>query len=347
MLNKNEILERTNNGLDVFKYYLPGDWILGRNFRNPFYDDKKASCNVYLDKSHSCYRIKDFGDDTFTGDCFFLVAKVKNLDCNNPKDFVEVLRTINNDLSLGLSEVDDDSSSTLQVVRAVAKKVKPVSKSGRVTEAQKGKPFEYDIQSFSAKELAFWAPYGITAKTLKTYNVFSLKEYRSEKDGKPYTLQSSEQEPIFGYMGGKHVKIYRPFSSLRFLHGGDPGENYCFGLKQLPARGDSLFITGGEKDVMTLAAHGFYAICFNSETSNISRDMIQTLSYRFKHIFLLYDVDEAGINASIRHEQKLTDFNIRRFVLPLSGEKGSKDISDFFKNGNTLECFNKLFLDFF
>lgn len=35
------------------------------------------------------------------------------------------------------------------------------------------------------------------------------------------------------------------------------------------AKGDTLFITGGEKDVMSLAAHGFHAICFNSETVTV------------------------------------------------------------------------------
>ena len=46
---------------------------------------------------------------------------------------------------------------------------------------------------------------------------------------------------------------------MRFLYVGDFGDNYCFGLEQLPAKGDLLFITGGEKDVMSLAAHGFHA----------------------------------------------------------------------------------------
>lgn len=73
---------------------------------------------------------------------------------------------------------------------------------------------------------------------------------------------------MFGYKGKRHVKLYRPFSTPRFLYGGSFGENYCFGLEQLPAKGDTLFITGGEKDVLSLAAHGFHAICFNSETNH-------------------------------------------------------------------------------
>ena len=50
MLRKEEILERTSNGLAVFKHYLPGNWRIGRNFLNPLYEDSKASCNIYFDR---------------------------------------------------------------------------------------------------------------------------------------------------------------------------------------------------------------------------------------------------------------------------------------------------------
>ena len=63
---------------------------------------------------------------------------------------------------------------------------------------------------------------------------------------------TSVDEPMFGYMGKQHIKVYRPCSQMRFLYVGDFGDNYCFGLEQLPAKGDLLFITGGEKDVMSL-----------------------------------------------------------------------------------------------
>jgi hypothetical protein len=94
------------------------------------------------------------------------------------------------------------------------------------------------------------------------------------------------------------VKIYRPFSEIRFLYGGLLPENYCFGLEQLPAKGDTLFITGGEKDVLSLVSHGFHVICFNSETSNIPQHIIKKLSYHFKHVVLLYDTDKTRLDTS-------------------------------------------------
>ena len=98
MLRKEEILSRTNNGLLVFKHYLPGDWRIGRHFLNPFYQDKKASCNIYFDRHSGMYKMKDFGNDNYSGDCFFFVGQLKGLDCNRAADFVGILEIIDRDL---------------------------------------------------------------------------------------------------------------------------------------------------------------------------------------------------------------------------------------------------------
>jgi hypothetical protein len=57
--------------------------------------------------------LKDFGNDAYSGDCFDIVCKMKGLDCGNAKDFVEILKTINRDLYLGLDE--DDTSFVVSV----------------------------------------------------------------------------------------------------------------------------------------------------------------------------------------------------------------------------------------
>jgi ABC-type dipeptide/oligopeptide/nickel transport system ATPase subunit len=341
MLSKDELLKRTNNGLDVFRYYVPGQWRVGRNFLNPFYDDHKASCNIYFDRKNGCYRIKDFGNDDFSGDCFFFVGKLKGLDCENSNGFVKILQTINRDLNLGLSEND------MPYLTPALPVTKSDQNPDQTAEPKKAKPFSVNQQSFSSKEILFWKQYGITAELLKLYKVISLKEFQSENnEGKPFSFKSSEQEPIFGYWGKRYIKIYRPFSEIRFLYGGNFGESYCFGLEQLPIKGDTLFITGGEKDVLSLVAHGFHAICFNSETSVIPDTIIRKLTHRFKHIVLLYDVDKTGLESSRKKQQQLSEFGVKSLVLPLSGSKADKDVSDYFKAGNTREDFIQLFLEF-
>ena len=285
MLKKDEILSRTSNGLSVFKHYLPGNWRIGRNFLNPLYQDKKASCNIYFDRHSGMYKMKDFGNDNYSGDCFFFVGQLKGLDCNRAGDFVEILEIIDRDLGLGLATGSPIAITPVTNNRMIADPTEE-------TPEKTVKPYQFREQKFPLAELVYWQQYGITPELLEHYKVCSLREYHSETaEGKPYTYISSVAEPMYGYKGKQHIKLYRPFSMPRFLYGGSFGENYCFGLEQLPAKGDTLFITGGEKDVLSLAAHGFHAICFNSETVTIPPTLVYRLTFRFKHIVLLFDME--------------------------------------------------------
>jgi archaellum biogenesis ATPase FlaH len=332
--------------LDVFKHYIPGGWRVGRNFLNPLYEDRKASCNIWFDRRGGCYRMKDFGNDAYSGDCFDIVGKLKGLNCSSPKDFIGILQAVNRDLQLGLSDDYDDAPLVVSISPKPVREPKPHPAPQPET-PKKAKPYSITGQPFSGTELSFWKQYGITPEILKTYKVQSLKEFKSENsEGRPFAFHSTDSEPIFGYQGKKHVKIYRPKSEIRFLYGGLLPDSYCFGLEQLPSKGDTLFITGGEKDVMSLAAHSFHAVCFNSETSNIPQNLIKKLSFRFKHIILLYDADKTGVDASLKHAGQLANLGVKRLVLPLAGTKQEKDISDYFKMGNTRENFISLFIEF-
>ena len=337
--NKEDILLLTDKGLAVFKYYIPFSFKLGRNFLNPLYKDSKASCNVYFDRRNGMYKMKDFGNDDYSGDCFALVGKLNGLNCKEPKDFVQILAIIR-DMHLGLSDKSEMRISSTTSVPVIAEVT-------HVPKRKKARPYTLAQKSFTAAELAFWGESGITQEVLKLFQVVSLKKFSSENnEGKPFSIVATDKEPVFGYTAKQYVKVYRPHSEIRFLYAGDFGENYCFGLEQLPAKGDLLFITGGEKDVMSLTVHGFHAICFNSETVTIPVGIIHRLSFRFKHIVLLYDVDKAGLDSSAKQELALKNYGVKRLLLPLEGTKVEKDISDFFRLGNSREDLIKLFLDY-
>lgn len=337
-MNKEDILQATDRGLSVFRHYLPVPFRIGKKFLNPLYKDTKASCNVYYDRRHSVYKMKDFGNEEYSGDCFELVGTMTGLSCRNTKDFVEIMRIIDHDLHLGLADGYENcvDTSSVQVVcpptpEQVIKKIRP-----------------YNIvpRAFNETDRIFWSKSRITEHTLNKYNVRPLHSFSSvNQEGKSYTLTETAQEPMYGYVGDKYIKIYRPRSEMRFLYAGDLGDNYCFGLDQLSAKGDLLFITGGEKDVMSLAANGFHAICFNSETTVIPTSVLMLLSYRFKHIVLLYDMDKTGLEVSAKRQEELKPFALKRLLLPLSGTKEEKDVTDYFALGHTHDDLLKLFLN--
>lgn len=342
MIDKNEILSLTQGGLNVFSHYLGFEVNLHRNFRSPFYEDKRASCHIYYDRETSVYKFYDHGNPTYCGDCFWFVATLMGL--NVKSNFPEVIEAIVQRLGLHLVDRRDGSS-----VQQQASNSKHSLQNGLHTQRTEERPYEFELQPFDDDLLNYWSHYGIFEDTLRLFRVRSLKCYKSvSSEGKPFELHSTPSEPIFAYVGCGYVKIYRPHSAkLRFLYGGRMPNPYCFGMEQLPTKGDMLFITGGEKDVLSLSAHGFHAICFNSETAQIPESIIESLSLRFRHIILLYDADETGIRESNRQAEQLSDYKVLLLHLPLSGSKTEKDISDYFALGYNTEHFRGLLTEMF
>lgn len=344
MDTREAILSRTSKGLDVFRYYIPKkDWKLGRNFFNPFYNDTNDSFNIFYDRKHDVYRMKDYGNSNYCGDCFALVGLLNGLDSN--KNFVEIVKIIDRDLNLGCLNYTYPTPNITSKPKVYNKPIKTVINKEPKSEP-KPKEFKYTERPFSNDELSYWLSYGIDHKTLERYNVVAISSYIGEKrGGGQYTVHSSISEPIYGYINRGYIKIYKPHSKVRFLFGRKEDDNYCFGLDQIPSKGDVLYITGGEKDVLSLAAHGFNAICFNSETSILLKDAIKKLTFMFKHIVLLYDMDSTGLNSSHEHQQQLSEFNVKRMLLPLPGTKEAKDISDYFRLGYSAKEFKNLFFE--
>jgi len=348
MIDKEQILLLTQGGLNVFSHFLGFEVNLHRNFRSPFYDDKRASCHIFYDRKSSSYKFYDHGDTTYSGDCFWFVATMRGL--NLKTSFPEVLETIVQEL--GLYSLCDGEQHSKHITQSYKKTIgfSPETDMPKHTEER---PYSFEIQPFDDGLLNYWAHYGIHEDALRRFRVRSLKRYESiSAEGRKFELYGSPTEPMFAYIGNGYVKIYRPHSpKIRFLYGGRMPATYCFGMEQIPAKGDMLFITGGEKDVLSLYAHGFNAICFNSETAQISTSIIESLQLRSRHIILLYDADETGVRESHRQTENLAEYKVLNLSLPLSGTKSEKDISDFFALGNGAkelkELLAKMFSDLY
>ena len=348
MIDKEQILLLTQGGLNVFSHFLGFEVNLHRNFRSPFYDDKRASCHIFYDRKSSSYKFYDHGDTTYSGDCFWFVATMRGL--NLKTSFPEVQETIVQEL--GLYSLCDGEQHSKHITQSYKKTIgfSPETDMPKHTEER---PYSFEIQPFDDGLLNYWAHYGIHEDALRRFRVRSLKRYESiSAEGRKFELYGSPTEPMFAYIGNGYVKIYRPHSpKIRFLYGGRMPATYCFGMEQIPTKGDMLFITGGEKDVLSLYAHGFNAICFNSETAQIPTNIIESLQLRFRHIILLYDADETGVRESHRQAEHLAEYKVLNLSLPLSGTKSEKDISDFFALGNGAkelkELLAKMFSDLY
>ncbi|MFR9546329.1 MAG: toprim domain-containing protein [Rikenellaceae bacterium] len=343
MLSRDKILSLTNNGLDIFRHYISSRCRVGKNFHNPLYNDNRASCSLYVNDK-GIYKMKDFGNNDYSGDSFFLVGGLNRLDSNKSADFVEIMKIINRDMGLGIDDTPNGSGSNYAKRSQAQFAITPESIEKRKPKSEP-RPYTIKTQPIRESELKFWQQYGIPESVLERFQVVSLVEFNSiSQEGNKYCIRSSSTSPLFAYIHEKFVKVYRPFAKNRFYYGGEKDEEYCFGLVQLPSKGDMVFITSGEKDVLSLSAKGFNAVCFNSETSGVSENIIQSLYHRFKHIVVLYDMDSTGIKDSNKLVSRFATYNLKRIELPLSGEKCEKDISDYFKIGYTRKDFINLFL---
>lgn len=326
------ILQMTDGGLAVFMHYL-GEKCLSKVFRNPFREDSRPSCHLYANKGEHGerqYFLQDFGDSSFCGNCFTIVGRLCNI--NTRTGFREILKVIDRDLGLG---VFDGQVSNNHVRMEREKTFRQKQETSSIA------TFEVVTQPFKPWEAEYWMQYGIGLSTLQRYCVKSISTCTFKKAcGGDFAVYGSKAIPTYGYFfdNGRSLKIYRPKATTRFMYAGRFPKPYIFGLEQLPKEGAFVFITGGEKDVMSLSAHGFAALAFNSETANIPEDVLADLSRRFLRIIFLYDTDETGRKESaLRVQQYNAKYPVVKLDLPLSGEKSEKDISDFFRLGHSAE----------
>lgn len=322
-ITKDAILAKLSS-YDILNHYLEphhdsGRLISGKNISNPFLDQKQKtpSFNIFCALPQHDWRYKDFatGDE---GSCFDLVMKLFNLS------FSEALHRINQDFCLNL----DDVSNLVQ------------TKHGHFPE-QTNQKFSVKKRPFNATELAFWYRYQITAEILQRYKVVALEEFNNiNKEGKNYTVRCSPDKFIFAYDNVSWLKLYKPLDEkqYKFQYLGTKEKGYIFGWSQLPDKSEKLFITGGEKDVMSLAAMGFDAISLNSETASLDKSIADELKHRFKNIIVLYDNDATGMKQS---EILSLSNGLYKITLPTIPNNG-KDISDYFASGGSLNDFEQL-----
>ena len=303
ILTKENILKRTDSHT-LLNYYLKpyhnhGILNQGKHISNPFLPEKQKtpSFNIYTSSS-GIWRYKDFANSTCEGDVFDLIMKL------NRCDFKEALHLINTDFNLGLQKYSSKNQTEIQLQK-----------------------------KWNTENAAYWKPYGISSEQLRHFRVFPVKEIRHFKENQEsFCISATIKNPIFAYqVSNTCYKVYRPLSKkFKFFWTGNKPENYVFGYFQLPESGDQIFITGGEKDVLSLYAKGHNAICLNSETALMPAALMQELKERFKQVIVMYDMDETGITQS---KKLVTTYSIYRATLPLLTTKGGKDISDFFHLG--------------
>lgn len=286
----------------------------GKSILSPLREEKNPSFSIFKDDKSAEYLFKDFGSGE-SGDCIKFLMLMKNIEF---KDAIVLLQQDFNCI------ITDDTHSQATLINRTT----PATKS-----MESSKPYELkDRIKFNQQEADYFKQYKIKPDILKKFNVFALDSYTLPNGT---NINRKENELIFCYKNEGWVKIYKPNQKYRFQYLGNKPPDFIFGYNELPVSGDLLILTGGEKDVLTLSSLGYNAISLNSETASFPKSKIDELKNRFKEIIVLYDIDETGLKAS----ENLCKVNgFKQAILPDEIlQKSGKDISDFIKQGYTID----------
>ncbi|MBI5538921.1 MAG: toprim domain-containing protein, partial [Bacteroidia bacterium] len=308
---KENILNKTNQGLAIFEYYIPELKTHGykKHIRAVFRDDgKNAGAHVfYSDKKIWMYHDFVNGENL---NPFDFVMKLKN--CN----FIEAIAIITKDVLLN--------------------SISPT-------------PEAPNFKLIPGTNYDYWFQYGDSNNILQTlhrFGVSTLTSYIFNNGKKDFEIKASETDPIFAFRISDHCyKIYRPNATdKKFKHiwlGKKPSTfSDLFGLNQLPEQSNYIIIVEGLKDTITANSHFIPAIGIDHAGTKLNNKELETLQKKYSHIVLCLDNDEAGINASNKLSK---EHNLPQLILPkeLLGEKG-KDISDYFLDNNSANDLDQL-----
>lgn len=249
---------------DIYAHYL-GQFKVGAIYNSPFRKDKNPSFGIYYSKRTKQLLFKDHG----TGECGNVVKFVSLY--TGLTNYNDILKDIVKQLNITTDTKLDSSKQYIPSSETVIGIVR---------------------QKFTPTDINYWSQFNISEKTLKKFNVNSIKYYLCNGIVKGIY---KEDNPMYAYKVYNNFKIYRPLADKYTKWRNNLTEYDIQGYAQLPSKGDTLIITKSMKDVMCLYEMGIPAISPSSESTFIPNDILEGLKKRFKRIIILFDRDAAGV----------------------------------------------------
>lgn len=264
-------------------------------------DDNNPSFFIFSpDGNNVFYRDYATGD---TGDIYDLLQAVEH------KSFSELIGIIVNEKKFQKTDFHNISSQG-KCAKKASVDIKVKTRDWK----------EYDIE--------YWKSYGISLQWLKYAEVYPISHKIIYKEGNRYVFPAAKYAYVFVERKENNVslKVYQPLNKK--FKWATTNDGSVVGLwAKIPKTGDKLCICSSLKDALCLWANtGIPAIYVQSETTGLSSTAQEVLKSRFKHIYICFDNDNAGL---LDGESLSSKTGFQNVVLP--DFKGGKDISDFYK----------------
>lgn len=265
-------------------------------------DDKHPSFFIYSpDGNKVLYKDYATGDN---GDIYSLLKSVKH------KTFAELIRTIASEKSFVKTSYTNRSSQDRKKIFKTTTNI------------------QVKIREWKQHDVEYWQSYGISVKWLKYAEVYPISHKIIYKGNQRYVFPAAKYAYVFVEHKENNVslKIYQPFNKTFKWVTSNNGSVVGLWTK-IPKIGEKICICSSLKDALCLWANiGIPSIYVQSETTGLSNTAQEVLKHRFKHIYICFDNDEAGLVDGKNLSEKTGFKNV---VLPFF--KGGKDISDAYK----------------
>ena len=284
---------------DIYAHYL-GQFKVGMIYQSPFRKDKNPSFGIFYSKRTKQLLFKDHG----TGECGNVIKFVQLY--TGKTNYNDILQDIVAKLNITPETRLDSSKQYIPSTETVIGVVR---------------------QEFTDTDIKYWGQFNISTKTLKKFNVNSIKYYLC--NGVVKGIYKPEN-PMYAYKVYNNFKVYRPLSDKYTKWRNNLTEYDVQGYDQLPKKGEICIITKSLKDVMCLYEMGIPAVSPSSESTFIPESVLVDLKKRFKKIIIIFDRDQAGFKNVRKIIKKCKDLDF----LFINKKFKSKDISDAIKNNS-------------
>lgn len=283
---------------DIYAHYL-GQFKVGMIYQSPFRKDKNPSFGIFYSKRTKQLLFKDHG----TGECGNVIKFVQLY--TGKTNYNDILQDIVAKLNITPDTKLDSSKQYIPSQETVIGVVR---------------------QPFTDVDTNYWSQFHISTKTLKKFNVDSIKYYLC--NGIVKGIYKPEN-PMYAYKVYNNFKVYRPLGDKYTKWRNNLTEYDVQGYEQLPKKGDICIITKSLKDVMCLYEMGIPAVSPSSESTWLPDTVLEDILKRFKRVLICFDRDGPGV-------RNLRKISLKTGLEPILVHKKwkAKDISDAIsKNG--------------
>lgn len=201
------------------------------------------------------------------------------------------------------------------------------------------------VREWKDYDLEFWNSFGISKRWLEYADVYPISHKIIIKNDEKFVFSADKYAYAYVEFKDKKttLKIYQPFNTKGFKWSNNHDRSVISLWTKVPANGLMICICASLKDALCLWANtGIPSIAVQGEGYSMSDTAIEELKRRFKHVYILFDNDEAGIIDGVKLAEQTGFTNI---VLPRINN--TKDISDLYKSLENKEQFKELMINLF